>query len=143
MYKKSESPYEFYNSLNRYLVRSGISLKGISRNNKYLALAGFSRDDSTALEYLRFDFMSSYSSKDIPDYLGGSSVEREEVFSFLKEDKNRTEFFAEYAEASSKKLYKMCNIGRFDFGFGQECFLFKYDRRDKVTNLFSIISIKI
>ena len=143
MYEKSRNPYEFYKNLFAYLAKKKISLKGISRNHKYEALAGFAGDDSLAVEHLRYDFMSSYSSKDIPDFLGDHSFPKEMVFAFLKDENNCRYFFPARTGESPKKLYKSCNIGAFDFGNGLETYLFKYFARDKVTGLFSAILLHI
>ncbi len=142
MHQKASSPYDFYKELAQYLIKNNISLKGISKMNKYAALAGFADGDSTAIEYLRYDYMSSYSSKDIPDFLGVSFT-KEMVFEYLKNDGNVRMQFPEQEKASPKKLYKMCNISRFAFGKELVVCFFKYDYRDKVTGLFPANSIQI
>jgi len=143
MHEKSGNPYEFYKNLLAYLAKNKVSLKGISRTHKYEALAGFAGDDSLALERLRYDFMSSYSSKEIPDFLGGRSFSKEKVFTFLKDESNRMDFFPARTKESPKKLYKSCNIGAFDFGNGLETYLFKYSARNQVTGLFPAIPLYI
>lgn len=143
MHNKFHRAYEFYKKLIEYLKNSGVSLRGISRDNKYRTLAGFANNDNIAIEHLRYDFMSSYRAKEIPDFLGGNPVGREDVFNFLSDESNRVRYLPEYVNASPKKLYKMCNIGIFNFGTGGEKYLFKYDRRDSVTGLFDVIPIQI
>ena len=143
MHNKFSGAYEFYKKLIEYLNNNGVSLRGISRDNKYRTLAGFANNDDIAIEHLRYDFMSSYRDKEIPDFLGGNLIGREDVFNFLNNESNRVLYLPEDVNASPKKLYKMCNIGMFDFGTGGEKYLFKYDRRDSVTGLFDAIPIQV
>ncbi len=143
MHEKTENPYEFYKNLNGYLIENRINLKGISRIHKYAALAGFANGDSFAIECLRYDFMSSYSSKAIPGFLGEGYVSKERIFSYLKDENMRMKYFPQKTGYSPKKLYKSCNFGIFNFGSGPEVYIFKYDSRDKVTGLFPAIQFKI
>lgn len=143
MHEKSKSPYIFYKNLYDYLHEKKINLKGISRTHKYEALAGFSNRDELACEYLRYDFMSSYSSRDIPSVLGEGAVPKSVVFNYLKSEDNRNAIFPAKSGYSPKKLYKICNIDTFRFESGLITYLFKYDERDKVTGLFPAIPIKI
>ncbi|MDX1357751.1 MAG: DUF4080 domain-containing protein [Clostridia bacterium] len=140
MQEKDGSPYEFYKKLSVYLQEKGIRLKGISRDKKYSALAGYSGNDDPAIEYLRFDFMSSYSSRSIPSFLGNTGFSKEKVFDFLRIAGNREKYFDAPA-APPKKLYKSCNMGMFDFGEGPVGFLFRYDMRNKVTGIFESVRI--
>jgi hypothetical protein len=140
MQKKEGSPYEFYKKLSDYLEDKGIKLKGISRDRKYSTLAGYPGNDDLAIEFLRFDFMSSYSSRSIPCFLGNTGFSKEKVFDFLRVAENREKYFDSPA-APSKKLYKSCNLGMFDFGDGPVGFLFRYDMRNKVTGTFESVLI--
>lgn len=142
MHKKSGNPFGFYKEFVNYLVENKISLKAISRENKYSALVGFSKNDNVAIEHLRYDYMSSYSSKNIPEFLG-KAFSKEIVFEYLKNDENIQEVLENHEKISSKKLYKKRNIGQFKFENESVVYLFNYDYRDKVTDLFSAISIQI
>lgn len=143
MHNKSASPYSFYKNLTDYLNSSGSSLTAISRDGKYLALADFSKYEKIALEHLRYDYMISYSSKTIPKALGESGIEKDQLFSFLKIEDNRSRYFSEFTDSSPKKLYKICAMGEFDFGLGREVFLFKYNNRNPVTGLYEKFSVQI
>lgn len=143
MNNKTNNPYVFYNDLYKYLIENGVTFKGISRNNKYSALAGFAKDDKTAIEHLRYDFMSSYNSKDVPPFLGKGVLGREEIFDILKNDKFRNDNFPDFKDKRAKSIYKFCNISRFDFGSGVESRLFIYSLTNKVTQLFSVRTVQI
>jgi radical SAM superfamily enzyme YgiQ (UPF0313 family) len=140
MQDKDKSPYVFYKKLSAYLEESVISLRGISREHKYSALAVYPDNDRKAIELLRFDFMVSYNSKSVPSFLGDTGISKEEIFRFLKPLQNREKHFNSTG-ASPKKLYKSCNIGIFDFGGGSSKYLFIYDRRDSVTGVFKSVMI--
>jgi len=142
MHEKAGNPYHVYKELALYLNENNFSLKGISKKNKYAALAGFADKDSIAIEHLRYDYMTSYSSKDIPEFLG-ETFSKEMVFEHLKNDAIVREVFAEQEITSPKKLYKMCNVSRFNYGKESVVFFFNYSCRDKVTDLYSAIPIQI
>lgn len=136
MHARYKNTYMLYDELSEFMRKKGYSTKGISRDNKYRVLFEFSEKDIDAAEFLRFDYLSAYKSKKTPSFLGGTVVSKENIFRFLKNNKNLIKYMPRHKNKSPKELFKLCNIGTFCFSSGKKTYLFDYREKSKVTGLY-------
>lgn len=133
VFSEQSNLYTFFYELYTYIDTSGYSLQGISRNGKYNILASFSSKDQDAITYLAYDYLSSYRTRKLPDFLTGIIVSKEKAFEFLKT----------IPDGNAKQLYKSCTIAQLKINNNTKTYLFDYSKKDPVTDLFEVKSIDL
>ncbi len=143
MHGRFGSPYEFYRNTAGHITAKGKSLKGMSADDKYLLMVEMANGDKTAVELLRYDYMKSSVSRNLPDFLGRKKVEDTRLFDFLRQSENIEKHLPGYAGMTAKKIFKKCAVDQFDFPDGRHTYLFDYGGKDVVTGLYPAIEISI
>jgi len=130
MMSKTENYYSIFLALSNK-IKKDFDNKKLSENDKYKILYEFNLKKNIIKELLRFDYMATHSSKNIPNFINSEEKLKEKLFTYFKSiDKN------------GKVEYKNTNVSTFCFN-KKETYLFDYRIKDKVNKIFQHTKIKI
>lgn len=144
-----ESPFEFYECLYNYFLESGLIERAISSRELYSILLDFIERRQLEVkpelfkELLKFDFLISDNTNNLPSGLGSNSSKsfREECFAFLKDEENIKLHLPQFTGQPAKKIINKVHFERFLYdltgenGFERKdtVYLFNYAVKDEVS----------
>ncbi|MDP4180264.1 MAG: B12-binding domain-containing radical SAM protein [Bacillota bacterium] len=145
------SPFVFFSALSYYWKENGLYARSISSRELYSILYTFLREYSMvniikAEEILKFDFLSSDSTNNLPEGISHNKevIRNEDVFEFLRLESNIQFYLPHFKGIPSKQILKKIHVEIFNFDVtdnelpsGKTTVLFDYSSRDKVSGLYS------
>lgn len=151
-----KTPFEFFDHLSLYWKENGLYERSISGRELYTILVNYlssteSIDMLQVNELLRFDFLSTDSSNNLPKEINRLRyINNDRIFAFLKKDENIKNYLSHFEGMLPKNIFKHIHIEHFLFDMtdnalppAEIAILFDYSNRDKVTGVFSYHKISI
>jgi len=151
-----KSAFEFFDDLSLYWKENGLYERSISSRELYTILINYltsteSADMSKVNELLKFDFLSTDSTNNLPKEVNREShINNDRIFAFLKKDENIKKYLPHFEGILPKNIFKHIHIELFLFDMtenalppAETAILYDYSIRDKVTGLFSCHKINI
>lgn len=179
-----DSAFDFYEKLSLFYEKEGFFMRSISSRELYTILLHFIDNLSTNIdtntdtntdintnidtnidinkgaihELLRFDFLASHRTSNLPDGIEKVRVSRlkERIFEFLKDEENIEKYIPEYLNEPVKKIIRYVRFEPFSLDVMENLaieniqlkenpiiILFNYNKKDKVSELFEVKKVKL